>query len=171
MRFNDPVFLEGGSGEAILLLHGITSGCAQMVPMAKAMNDYGYSVHCVNVAGHGTYPQELLRTSFEDMIDKAEYQDLRSRYAAQAKRIQEAIDRTSEAVTEKIDWTKAWSKKYPVLNQYQKEVDTGFYAEKLSELLMDLKRKYSYDELNAFLVLKDILAAVWKSRQGAGKTK
>ena len=48
---------------------------------------------------------------------------------------------------------------------------TGFYAEKLSELLMDLKRKYSYDELNAFLVLKDILAAVWKSRQGAGKTK
>ena len=39
MRFNDPVFLEGGSGEAILLLHGITSGCAQMVPMAKAMND------------------------------------------------------------------------------------------------------------------------------------
>ena len=37
MRFNDPVFLEGGSGEAILLLHGITSGCAQMDPMAKAM--------------------------------------------------------------------------------------------------------------------------------------
>jgi len=73
MRFNDPVFLEGGNHEAILLLHGITSGCAQMVPMAKAMNDYGYSVHCVNVAGHGTYPQELLRTSFEDMIDKAEY--------------------------------------------------------------------------------------------------
>lgn len=87
------------------------------------------------------------------------------------KEIQEVIDRTSEVVSEKIDWTKAWSKKYPVLNQYQKEVDTGFYAEKLSELLMDLKRKYSYDELNAFLVLKDILAVVWKSRQGAGKTK
>lgn len=87
------------------------------------------------------------------------------------KEIQEVIDRTSEEVSEKIDWTKAWSKKYPVLNQYQKEVDTGFYAEKLSELLMDLKRKYSYDELNAFLVLKDILAVVWKSRQGAGKTK
>lgn len=87
------------------------------------------------------------------------------------KEIQEVIDRTSEVVSEKIDWTKAWSKKYPVLNQYQKEVDTGFYAEKLSELLMDLKRKYGYDELNAFLVLKDILAAVWKSRQGAGKTK
>ncbi len=87
------------------------------------------------------------------------------------KEIQEVIDRTSEEVSEKIDWTKAWSKKYPVLNQYQKEVDTGFYADKLNELLKDLKRKYGYDELNAFLVLKDILAAVWKSRQGAGKTK
>ncbi|MDE6890413.1 MAG: helix-turn-helix transcriptional regulator [Lachnospiraceae bacterium] len=87
------------------------------------------------------------------------------------KEIQEVIDRTSEEVSEKIDWTKAWSKKYPILNQYQKEVDTGFYVEKLSELLKDLKRKYGYDELNAFLVLKDILAAAWKSRQGAGKTK
>lgn len=37
------------------------------------LNDYGYSVHCVNIAGHGTYPQELLRTSWEDAVDKAWY--------------------------------------------------------------------------------------------------
>lgn len=73
MRFNDQLFLEGDRPEAILLIHGITSGCAQMVPMAKVMNDYGYSVHCVNAAGHGTYPQDLLHTSYEDMIIKAEY--------------------------------------------------------------------------------------------------
>ena len=36
--------------------------------------------------------------------------------------IQEAIERTSEAVTEKVDWTKAWSKKYPILARYQSEV-------------------------------------------------
>ena len=42
------------------------------------------------------------------------------------KEIQEVIDRTSEEVSEKIDWAKAWSKKYPVLSQYRKEVDTGF---------------------------------------------
>lgn len=29
--------------------------------------------------------------------------------------IQEVIDRTREEVSDKIDWTKAWSKKYPVL--------------------------------------------------------
>ena len=32
----------------------------------------------------------------------------------EVKEVQEAIERTSEAVTEKIDWTKAWSKKYQI---------------------------------------------------------
>ena len=77
--------------------------------------------------------------------------------------IQEVIDRTGDEVLEKIDWTKMWSRKYPILAQYQKEVDAGFYAAKLKELLQDLEKKYGYDELNAFLVLKDILATVWKS--------
>lgn len=77
--------------------------------------------------------------------------------------IQEVIDRTGDEVSEKIDWTKMWSRKYPILAQYQKEVDAGFYAAKLKELLQDLEKKYGYDELNAFLVLKDILATVWKA--------
>ena len=44
------------------------------------------------------------------------------------KEIQEAIERTSEEVTNKIDWNKAWSKKYPILAQYQKEVEVEHYA-------------------------------------------
>lgn len=35
----------------------------------------------------------------------------------------------------------------------------------LSRLLDDLQKRYGYDELNAMLVLKDILAAVWKRRK------
>lgn len=81
------------------------------------------------------------------------------------KEIQEAIDRTSEEVTNKIDWTKAWSKKYPILVQYQKEVEVEHYASQLDGLLHDLEKKYGYDELNSFLVLKDILAVVWKRRK------
>ncbi len=73
MHFNDQLLLEGDNGKAILLMHGISSGCAQMIPFGKMLNDYGYTVHCVNIAGHGTYPRELLRTSWTDMIDKAEY--------------------------------------------------------------------------------------------------
>ena len=32
--------------------------------------------------------------------------------------IQDAIDRTSQEVSEKIDWAKAWSRKYPILATY-----------------------------------------------------
>lgn len=80
--------------------------------------------------------------------------------------IQEAIDRTSDAVTEKIDWTKAWSKKYPILAAYQSQVDTRPYASELSRLLDRLEKEYGYGEQDALLVLKDILAATWKSRRG-----
>ena len=82
--------------------------------------------------------------------------------------IQEAIERTSEAVTEKVDWTKAWSKKYPILARYQSEVDTAPYAEGLERLLEELKRQYGYGELDAFLVLKDILSAVWRAGKQQG---
>lgn len=80
------------------------------------------------------------------------------------KEIQDAIDRTSDEVADKIDWTKAWSKKYPILATYQNQVQTEMYAKELKRLLDDLQKRYGYNELNAFLVLKDILASVWKSR-------
>ena len=79
--------------------------------------------------------------------------------------IQEYIDRTSDETADKIDWTKAWSKKYPILLQYQEEVEFSYYAAELDKLLSDLEKKYGYDALNAMLVLKDILAVVWKSRK------
>ena len=73
MQTNDQIFFQGKNGKAVLLIHGITSGAAQMIPMARFLNDYGYSVWCVNLAGHGTFPEELLHTKCEDFIAKAEY--------------------------------------------------------------------------------------------------
>lgn len=81
------------------------------------------------------------------------------------KKIQDVIDRTNDTVSEKIDWTKAWSKKYPILATYQNEVEIQIYATELSRLLDDLEKKYGYSDLNALLVLKDILALVWKHRK------
>ena len=77
--------------------------------------------------------------------------------------IQDMLDQTG-SVSDKIDWTKAWSRQYPILAQYQSEVQTGLYAAELGRLLDDLKGRYRYDERNAFLVLKDILGSVWKER-------
>ena len=49
--------------------------------------------------------------------------------------------------------------------RYQGQVDIPYYAAELRKLLIDLKKKYGYNDLDAFLVLKDILAVVWKSRK------
>lgn len=76
--------------------------------------------------------------------------------------IQDVIRRTSEGAADKIDWTKTWSEKYPILARYQEEVDTACYATGLKKSLDDLEKRYGYSKLDAFLVLKDILAALWK---------
>lgn len=83
-------------------------------------------------------------------------------YDIDEKEIQDMIDKTSDAVSEKIDWTNVWSKKYPILAAYQSEVKVNKYAAELKRLLDNLQKEYGYSELDAMLVLKDILATVWK---------
>ena len=83
--------------------------------------------------------------------------------------IQEIIDKTSEEVDEKINWTSAWGKKYPILLRYQGEVNHLNYAHRLSVMLDELKQEYQYSELDALLVLKDILYNVWKVRKDKKK--
>ncbi len=80
--------------------------------------------------------------------------------------IQEIIDRTDEKAADSIDWTSAWGKKYPILVQYQAEVNVPNYARQLNLMLEDFKQEYHYNEQDAFLVLKDILYQVWKNRKG-----
>ena len=66
---------------------------------------------------------------------------------------------------QKIDWTQMWAKKYPVLTSYQKEVDTGSYVSELREMLTRLRQDYGYNDEDAFLVLKDILAHIWNDQK------
>lgn len=72
--------------------------------------------------------------------------------------IVEIIRNTTEENQEKTDWTKAWSAKYPILRRYQSEVDISIYSAEIRKLLTRLKNDYGYSELDAMLVLKDILA-------------
>ncbi len=97
----------------------------------------------------------LYRLSLDELID----------FDLEVREIQEAIQRTSGETTEKIDWTKAWGKRYPVLLSYPERVDPAPYAQGLAELLDRLKGESGYGELDAFLVLKDILAKVWQARK------
>lgn len=79
------------------------------------------------------------------------------------KEIEEVIDRTSEDLQKKIDWTKLWAKKYPILTSYRQEVPVDDYAAKLQEMIDRLKQNHGYNDENAFLVLKDILAQLWNT--------
>ena len=94
----------------------------------------------------------LYRLSLDELID----------YDMEVEEIERAIEKTSEATQQKIDWTAVWGKKYPVLTTYRQTVAVEDYAVRLQELLESLKNRYGYNDLDAMLVLKDILAQVWK---------
>jgi len=81
------------------------------------------------------------------------------------KEIEDIIEKSNEEASIKIDWTNAWAKKYPVLAQYQGQVNVAGYAYRLNVMLEELSREYNYDELDAFLVLKDILYQEWKRKK------
>jgi len=74
------------------------------------------------------------------------------------KEIEKIIKNTNEKNQNKVDWTKAWSTKYPILKTYQKEVDIPKYAKEIRNLFNQLQQDYNYNEQDAMLVLKDILA-------------
>ena len=93
----------------------------------------------------------LYDVSLDELID----------FDVDLKEIERVIENTSEVKQKNIDWTKVWGKKYPVLTTYQKEVKVSDFAGRLRELLDRLKREYGYSQMDALLVLKDILAHVW----------
>ena len=79
--------------------------------------------------------------------------------------IKEAINKTSEDVEKKINWTNAWGKKYPILLKYQEDVNISNYAHRIHVMLDKLIQEYQFNEQDAMLVLKDILYNVWKNRK------
>ncbi len=103
----------------------------------------------------------LYKVSLDELID----------FDIDLKEVQEAIDRTSEEIEGKINWTNAWGKKYPILLKYQADVHIPSYSYKLNVMLDELKQEYQYNELEAMLVLKDILYNTWKKRSKDEKMK
>lgn len=85
-------------------------------------------------------------------------------FDADVQEIQEVINKTTEETVNKVDWTKMWAEKYPILARYQEEVDISGYEEQLEKLLLDMEKQYGYNALDAFLVLKDILGQLWNKQ-------
>lgn len=85
-------------------------------------------------------------------------------FDADVQEIQEVINKTTEETVNKVDWTKIWAEKYPILARYQDEVDVAGYEEQLQKILFDMEKEYGYNALDAFLVLKDILGQLWNKQ-------
>ena len=79
--------------------------------------------------------------------------------------IEKVIKQANAENQEKINWTKAWNKKYPVLATYTNKVDVEKYSKEIRNLLESLQQEYQYTELDAMLVLKDILYQEWKNQK------
>lgn len=77
--------------------------------------------------------------------------------------IDEMIAKSDEKLNDKVNWTNAWGKKYPILLKYQTEVNTMNYAFRITKMFKEIKDEYGYSKQDAMLVLKDILYQAYKA--------
>lgn len=90
----------------------------------------------------------LYCVTLDDLID----------FDIDVKSLEQVVRNTSEETSKKVNWSKLWSEKYPVLSTYKKEVKVERYADALKNLLEKLHIENGYNKTDSFLVLKDILA-------------
>jgi len=67
-----------------------------------------------------------------------------------------------EMIVDEIDWTSAWSKKYPILATYQGIKGINAYCDKISEIYDSFKNEFEFNDVDTVLVLKDILYQKYK---------
>jgi len=67
-----------------------------------------------------------------------------------------------EMIVDEIDWTSAWSKKYPILATYQGIKGINVYSDKISEIYDSFKDDFEFNDVDTVLVLKDILYQKYK---------
>ena len=64
----EPFFMPGGA-QGVLLVHGFTGVSAELWLMGRFLNERGYTVLGVRLAGHATTAEDLAHTTGEDWLD------------------------------------------------------------------------------------------------------
>ena len=64
----EPFFLPGGP-HGVLLIHGFTGMPAEMLLLGRYLQEKGFTVLCMRLAGHGTTPEDMAHTDAEDWFD------------------------------------------------------------------------------------------------------
>lgn len=68
----DNSFFLPGNENGILLIHGLTGTPTEMRILAKGLNKAGYSVYCMQLAGHCGDEADLCRTTWQDWYKSVE---------------------------------------------------------------------------------------------------
>ncbi|KKQ53196.1 MAG: Carboxylesterase [Parcubacteria group bacterium GW2011_GWD2_38_11] len=65
---NKPFFFVGNNGKGVLLVHGWTSTPYEVRRLGKYLNESGYTVLGIQLAGHGTVPKDLEDLKWQDWL-------------------------------------------------------------------------------------------------------
>ncbi|MDD2518997.1 MAG: hypothetical protein PHG18_03825 [Bacilli bacterium] len=71
--------------------------------------------------------------------------------------IKKVINEIKEEDINKVNWSKIWNQKYPILNAYQSMENIENYQNKIRELYIAFKEEYKTSNQDTVLILKDIL--------------
>lgn len=64
--FAFPKYLKGPNKHALVLCHGFTASPGEVEDLAKKINAEGYPVYLVRMSGHGSSPEAMKQTHYED---------------------------------------------------------------------------------------------------------
>ena len=62
-------FLLRGNKKGVLLIHGFTGSPAELLPLGEFLNNAGFTVLAVRLAGHGTSERDLMHTTCDDWFN------------------------------------------------------------------------------------------------------
>lgn len=78
------------------------------------------------------------------------------------KEIEQIIENSNEEKQNDIDWSSAWSKKYPILATYLSLDGIEKYSAQIENICKKVKVEFDFSELDTFLVVKDIVYRIYK---------
>ena len=71
MKGAEPFLLPGGE-RGVLLVHGFTGSPSEMRLLGNYLNDIGYTVFAPRLAGHGSSPEDMAKTSWPQWYSSVE---------------------------------------------------------------------------------------------------
>lgn len=71
-RIGRPIFLKGLSDTGVLLIHGYMAAPREMYAFAHYLHNQGFTVYAPRLAGHGTAPEDLAQTGYDQWVESVE---------------------------------------------------------------------------------------------------